>query len=173
MLEFLLDRWGDLFSVIGVVVSAGGLWLAFREARRARCEAVRARSAAKSAEKATIETRNRIGRHLTVVDVERSIAIIRRLEYLQRTENWEAATEQYHALRELITDIIARYPEIDSEIRERLLVARESVRMMDEYAQQQVRRGFGQDVRDYLDQLQDRALRELEDVIADLGGLGE
>ncbi len=45
--------------------------------------------------------------------------------------------------------------------------------MMEEYAERQVRRGFGRDARDYLDQLQNGALRELEDIIADLGGLGE
>ena len=173
MAYFFLEHWGDLLSLVGVLVSAIGLWLAFREARRARRAAQNARAAARAAEKATIETRNRIGRHLTIVDMERSVAIIRRLKYLQGAGRWEAALEQYHALRELITDIIARYPEMGDEIRERMNVTRELVRMMEEYAERQVQRGFGQDARDYLNQLQNRVLRELEDVITDLGGLGE
>lgn len=145
MVEFFLDRWGDLFSVIGVFVSAVGLWLAFREARRARREAQNARSAAIAAEKATIETRNRIGRHLVTIDLQRAVGLIQRLKLLHSANRWDAALEQYQSLRAIISDIIARYPELDTGIRRRLSLARHQIRRMEDLVEDSADQGLETD----------------------------
>ncbi len=123
-MEFFLDHWGSISSFIGVVVSVIGLAWAIREARRAR-------SAAQSAERATIETRNSIGHRLAATDLERAIGLIQRLKFLHREGYWEAALEQYQTLRAIISDIISRYPELEVEVREGLTRARMSLSEME------------------------------------------
>ena len=123
-MEFFLDHWGNIFSVIGVVVSVVGLAWVIREARRAR-------SAAQAAEQATIETRNSIRRHLVATDLERAIGLVQRLKSLHREGRWEVALEHYQTLRAIISDIISRHPELKDEVRERLLQARTSMSEME------------------------------------------
>ena len=127
-MEFLQDHWGDLFSLLGVLVSLIGLMWAVREARGAR-------SAAEAAHRATRETGDRIGRHLVVVDLERSIALIQRLKLLHDTARWEAALEQYQALRVMLSAIIARYPETEPDRRRRLRNDRNLITIMENSVQ--------------------------------------
>ena len=47
----------------------------------------------------------------------------------------EAASEQYQVLRAIISDIIARYPELESELRQRLSLAREQIRRMEDFVE--------------------------------------
>lgn len=130
-MDFFLDHWGNIFSVIGVVVSVVGLSWAILEAHRAR-------SAAQSAERATIETRDSIGRHLVTIDLERAVSLIQRLKLLHNANRWEAALEQYQTLRAIISDIIARYPELNVEVRGRLIEARASISEMENSVEEQI-----------------------------------
>ena len=130
-MDFISDHWGNISSFIGVVVSVVGLAWAIREARRAR-------SAAQSAEQATIETRDSIGRHLVTIDLERAVGLIQRLKLLHRDNHWEAALEQYQALRAMISDIIARYPELQPGIREQLNSSRVALSEMENRVEEHV-----------------------------------
>ena len=123
-MDFLSDHWGNIFSVIGVVVSVVGLAWAILEAQGAK-------SAAQAAEQATIETRDSIGRHLVTIDLERAVSLIQRLKLLHRESRWEGALEQYHPLRAIISDIVSRYPELEVEVREDLTRARTSLSHME------------------------------------------
>ena len=137
-MEFFLDHWGDIFSVIGVVVSMVGLFWAVREAKGAR-------SAASAAEKATIETKDSIGRHLVTIDLQRAVGLIQRLKLLHSANRWDAALEQYQSLRAIISDIIARYPELDTEIRRRLSLARHQIRRMEDLVEDSAGQGLETD----------------------------
>ena len=130
-MDFLSDHWGNISSFIGVVVSVVGLAWAIREARRAR-------KAAQSAERATIETRDSIGRHRVTIDLERAVSLIQRLKLLHNANRWEAALEQYQTLRAIISDIIARYPELNVEVRGRLIEARASISEMGNSVEEQI-----------------------------------
>ncbi len=130
-MEFFSNHWGSLFSVIGVAVSVIGLAWAILEARRAR-------SAAELAERATIETRNRIGRHLAATDLERAVGLIQRLKLLHRERRWEAALEQYQSLRVIISNIAARHPDLNPEIHDLLSSAREEISEMEDHVEMQV-----------------------------------
>ena len=136
MTEFFVEHWGNLASVIGVLVSGGGLAWAICEAKGARSSAEAAEEAAKEA---TDATRNAIGRHLLIIDLERAINIIERLKLLHRNESWEAALENYQTLRAMLSAIIARYPENESEPNERLSKARAGITEMEEYVEERVR----------------------------------
>ncbi len=131
-----MDHWGSVFSVIGVIISVIGLAWAIREAHGAR-------SAARSAERVTIETRNSVRRHLVTIDLQRAIGLIQRLKFLHREGYWEAALEQYQTIRVIISDVIARYPELEVEVRERLTRARMSLSEMENSVEGHMRQRSG------------------------------
>lgn len=123
-MEFIEKHWGDLFSVAGFIFALIGLAYAGFQSKKAR-------SSAEAAENAANETRDSIGRHLLIIDLERAINIIERLKLLHRNESWEAALENYQTLRAMLFAIIARYPENEPELRERLSKATESLSTME------------------------------------------
>ena len=132
-MDFLSNHWGNISSVIGVVVSVVGLAWAIREASRAR-------SAAQSAEQAAIEARNSIGHRLAATDLQRAIGLIQRLKSLHREGYWEAALEQYQSLRAIISNITARRPDLNPEIHQLLASARENISEMEDHVETQVSR---------------------------------
>ncbi len=92
---FFGDNWGSIASVLGVIVSAIGLWWAVQRAGQAR-------DSAKAAEAAVLQS-------LVVTDLERAIALIQRIKLLHRDGKWEASQEHYAPLRRMLTDISERH----------------------------------------------------------------
>ena len=112
VIEFLQNNWGDLFSALGFAASALGLMAAAWAALNAR-----------SAKRAAIEARDRIGRTLTVADVQRAISLIERIKERHAENRWDAAADRYPDLRELLYNIEARLPDEYGEMRAGLLRA--------------------------------------------------
>lgn len=112
VIEFLQNNWGDLFSALGFAASALGLMAAAWAALNAR-----------SAKRAAIEARDRIGRTLTVADVQRAISLIERIKERHAENRWDAAADRYPDLRELLYNIEARLPDEYGEMRRYLLRA--------------------------------------------------
>ena len=135
MMEFWSTTWGDIATVVGIVVSLGGLTWAIREARGAR-------SASQAAEAAASATRDQIARHLQAVDLQRAIGLIQRIKALHDSERWEASREHYQTLRSMLSDIITRCPEDQSDFRAKLATSRTIVRVMEEF----VGRHIGTDI---------------------------
>ena len=117
MMEFWSTGWGDVATVIGIIVSLGAIVWAIKEARGAR-------SASQAAEIAAGETRDQIARHLQTVDLYRAIGLIERIKILHDNDRWEAAREHYQTLRAMLSDVIARCPEDQSDVRDKLATAR-------------------------------------------------
>ena len=111
-MDFLQNNWGDLFSALGFAASALGLMAAAWAALNAR-----------SAKRAAIEARDRIGRTLTVADVQRAISLIERIKEQHAENRWDAAADKYPDLRELLYNIKARLPDEYGEMRAGLLRA--------------------------------------------------
>ena len=137
MIEFLQENWGDLVSVLGVLVSLGGLAWAILEARKAKFAAV---DAAEAADRGAAETRERIARSFGVADLASAIALIQRLKLLHREERWEAALEQYQTLRAMISDILSRYPEWDGRTRTELAESRDQLTIMERHVEGALRK---------------------------------
>ncbi len=133
-MSFLQNHWGDLFSLLGVVVSGFGLFWAIRVAQAAR-------SAAQAAEEGAIEARDRIGRHLLAVDLERAVALIQRLKLLHREGLWEAALEQYQALRAMLSSIVSHHTELDTDRRRRLIEFRGMITLLEQSVEKLSARG--------------------------------
>ena len=115
----------------------GGFIWAIREARGAR-------SASEAAETAASETRCQVAHHLQTVDLQRAIGLIERIKTLHDNELWEASREHYQTLREMLSDVIVRCPENQSDVRDKLATARTIVRHMENF----VRRHAGRAIRE-------------------------
>ncbi len=119
MVEFWSVTWGDIATVVGIIVSLVGLAWAIIVARGAR-------SAAR-------ETRDQIAHHLQTVDLQRAIALIEQVKTLHDNDRWEASTEHYQTLRAMLSDVIARSPEDQSDVRAKLATARTIVRDIENF----------------------------------------
>ena len=132
-MEFWSSAWGDVATLVGILVSLCGLTWAIVEARGAR-------SASEAAQAAASETRDQIARHLQTVDLQRAIGLIQRIKTLHDNDRWEASGEHYQTLREMLSAIIARCPEEQASVREKLATARRTVGDMENLVRQHVSR---------------------------------
>lgn len=93
-MDYIVDHWESLVGLLGLVASVGGLLVAFL-----------ARRAAKSAEQAASEAHRTITRTLSLVDVERAVALIRHLKEVHYQRNWDYALWLYQDLRRTLNEI--------------------------------------------------------------------
>ena len=162
LMGYLADNWGSLASVTGVVVSLAGLAWAIIEARGARSASLAARAAAN-------ETRSDIARHLQAVDLQRAIALIQRIKILHGARRWDAALEQYQSLREMLSHIIARCPESQAGIRDRLTDARTAVTDIENLVGGRIGQDIEDSDRSRLNRILNRIQSDLEELASDTG----
>ena len=93
-MDYVIENWGSFVGVAGLVASVTGLIVAFL-----------ARRAAKSAEQAASEAHSAITRTLSLVDVERAVALIRHLKEVHYQRNWDYALWLYQDLRRTLNEI--------------------------------------------------------------------
>lgn len=110
-MDWLADNWGSVISSVGLVATILGLWIVFRRAGQARRAADASRIAAQ-------ETQLAISSVLTIVDLERAIAMVQRLKQLHRDRKWEVSLELYQPLRVMLTNIHSRGTIETQEIRD-------------------------------------------------------
>ena len=102
----LVDWLGLAVGIGGLVASIVGLIFAFL-----------ARRAAKSAETAANEARRALTRTLSLIDVERAVALVSHLKLLHQVGHWNSALELYQYLRRMLSDIYERMPTELDDIR--------------------------------------------------------
>ena len=73
-----------------------------------------------------------MARHIQTVDLQRDIALIERIKNLHDDDRWEAAREHYQTLRAMLSDVIVRCPEGQSDARETLAASRSLVPSMED-----------------------------------------
>ena len=100
-MDWLGDNWGNLISALGLVATVIGLFLVFRRAREAQRSADASKNAAQ-------ETQQAFTSVLTIVDLERAIAMVQRLKRLHFDQKWEVSLELYQPLRVMLTNIDTR-----------------------------------------------------------------
>ncbi len=157
MMEFWSTNWGDIATVVGILVSFGGFIWAIREAQGAK-------SASKAAEKAASETRDQIAKHLQTVDLQRAIGLIERIKTLHDNGRWEPAREHYQTLRAMLSDVIVRCPVDQRDVCDKLATGRAIIREMENT----VRKRPDQDVGD---RARARFVESLNDIQTDLEAL--
>ena len=124
MTEFWFTSWGDVASVLGIAVSLAGLGWAIWEARGARTASMAAEIAAKDA-------RNQMARHLQTVDLQRAIALMEHIKNLHDDNRWDVAREHYQELRAMLSDVIVRCSEEQTDVRQKLTTSRAVVRSVE------------------------------------------
>jgi len=124
-MEYFLDNWGSFVGLLSLIVTIIGFAVAIHRATQARTSAA-------AAEAASHETRDAITRVLTVVDLERAIALIERLKTLHRDNKWDANLGHYQDLRAMLADIDARHPAPTPELHTTLRDAIEQVRVIED-----------------------------------------
>lgn len=83
---------------------------------------------------------------------------------MHQNEQWEGSTELYQSLREMLSDVIARCPESQVDVRGKLVTARTIVRDMENFVRQRVSR----DITD-LDRFQwNQSLNEIQSGLEEL-----
>ena len=162
MVEFWSVTWGDIAAIVGIIVSLGGLGWAIKEARGAR-------SASEAANAAASETRDQIAHHLQTVDLQRAIELIQRIKTLHDNELWEASTEHYQTLRAILSDVIARCPDNQIGVREKLATARTIVSEIENLVRQRFARPISDDDRSSLNQGLNHIQSDLEELASNLG----
>jgi hypothetical protein len=78
----------------------------------------RSRDAVKAAEQAVEKTKATMTQTLTAVDLERASSRILRIRELHRRREWKVAIYQYHDLRQMLSDVRARYPDLSPDQRD-------------------------------------------------------
>ena len=162
MLEFWSLTWGDIATVVGIIVSLGGLSWAIKEARGAR-------SASEAAKSAASETKDQIAHHLQAVDLERAIGLIERIKTLHDNDRWEASREHYQTLRAMLSDVIIRCPEDQSAVREKLATARTIVGDMENFVRRRVSRDIPDRDRSRLNESLNVIQSDLEELASNVG----
>ena len=162
MMDFWSITWGDVGTVIGIVVSVVGLGWAIKVAGGAR-------TASEEAERATLETRDQVARRLQGVDLQRAIGLIGRIKTLHDNERWEGSTELYQTLREMLSDIIVRCPAEQTDIRGNLTTARTIVRDIENLVRPRVGRGIPEREQARLNRSLNDIQSDLEELASNLG----
>ena len=145
-------------SALGLAASVLGLTAAAWAALNAR-----------SARQAAVEARDRIGRSLAAADLERSVALIQRLKLLHRSERWEAALEQYQALRAMLSSILVRHADLKPGERARLVEARALVTYMEQQVDEALADGERAENLTAMNSRLNRIQSDLEDMASAVG----
>lgn len=161
LFQFLGAHWGDIASVVGLILACAGIGWAIKEAKKAR-------SASEAAQCATNATRKRIAGRLRAVDFERALAVVNRLKLLHSHERWQGAIEQYEVLRTMISDILSYHLQTDAARTARLTTARLLVARMERYVEDRIEDGF--DTRDRA--RLSRRLAEVQDALEETAATG-
>ena len=162
MVEFWSTTWGDVATVVGILVSLGGLGWAIKEARGAR-------SASKAAEAAASETRDQIAHHLQAVELQRAIGLVDRIKTLHDNDRWEASKEHYQTLRAMLSDVIVRCPEDQVDVRQKLATARTNVREIENFVRGRDRSPIPKRDRLRLNQTMNDIQSNLEELASNIG----
>ena len=162
MVELWSTTWGDVATVVGILVSLGGLGWAIKEARGAR-------SASKAAEAAASETRDRMAHHLQVVELQRAIGLVDRIKTLHDNNRWEASREHYQTLRAMLSDVIVRCPEDQVDVREKLATARTIVRDIENFVRGRDGSSIPKRDRIRLNQTMNDIQSDLEELASNIG----
>ena len=107
-MDWLGNHWGDLVSILGLVVSVGGFSIAI-------AQIVRSRKAAEAAEHAALETREGLSKNLTIADLVRASERIEELKRLHRENQWALAISRYQDVRLMLRDVRAQHPKLTRE----------------------------------------------------------
>jgi hypothetical protein len=121
----MLGEAGSIASLVGVVVSLGGLGFAILQLLKLRGETRAAMQAAEA-------TRRAVGRDLAIADIGRTYERIQALKGIHRQGVPEEALYRYPEIRKGLIDIRSRYPDLPQSDAETIANAITLLQVMEE-----------------------------------------
>jgi hypothetical protein len=103
--QFLYDHWGDVASVVGVIVSLIGFIITI-------IGVVGSKRAAKRAEDAAVEARAKILWTDTIMELSSAIAVMDEIKRLHRVGAWSQLPDRYSYLKRLLISIRSSNPDL-------------------------------------------------------------
>ncbi len=101
--------------------------------------------------------------------MQRAIGLIERIKTLHDNDRWEASREHYQTLRAMLSDVIARCPEDQSAVREKLATARTIVIGMENFVRPRVSQDIPERDRSRLDESLNAIQSDLEELASNVG----
>ena len=101
--------------------------------------------------------------------MQRAIGLIERVKTLHDNDRWEASREHYQSLRAMLSDVIARCPEDQAGVSEKLATARTIVGDMENFVRRRVSRGFREHDRSRLNRSLNDIQSNLEELASNVG----
>ena len=130
-------------GIAGLFASIIGLFFAYLARRAAKSAEAAATSAEDAANSARIEAQRALSRNLSLVDIERAVALINRLKELHRQGNWRAALSLYQDLRRTLSEIRASIPTELDQFRDAINEAVPQVTTMEDQVSRALQDGTG------------------------------
>lgn len=87
------------------MVSVGGFYFAIKQINKTK-------GSVESAERATTETRNILGRNLTINDLTKASLQLQQVKELHLANDWHRALDRYYDIRTTLADIRSRHPSL-------------------------------------------------------------
>jgi hypothetical protein len=105
MQTFFNEHWGDIASVLGLLVSLVGFYFALVSLAEARRASLKAKDAAVRAEEAANATKDSIFKSDTIANCSLAIGILDEIKILQRKGDWQALPDRYSAVRRILVTL--------------------------------------------------------------------
>lgn len=105
MQAFFNEHWGDVASVLGLLVSIFGFWFALVSLRESREASLNAKDAANRAEEAARATRDSIFKSDIIANCSQAIGILDEIKILQRKGDWATLPDRYSTVRRILVTL--------------------------------------------------------------------
>ena len=115
-----IDLIGDVASVVGLLVTVGGFWLALRQIRKSRSASEQAREAAES-------VRGQILKMNAIQDINAATKAFEEIRRLHRFKAWDALPDRYTSLKQQLIAIKGRTPNLSDTQKEQIQAAIQQV----------------------------------------------
>ncbi|MDA1312706.1 MAG: hypothetical protein O2968_05160 [Acidobacteria bacterium] len=99
---------GSPLGLLGLALSAIGVFLAVRTLRKTR-------SAAEAAVRAVVDLRDSLGKVDRIASCTAALALVSEIKRLQRSSNWDSLPDRYSDLRQSLVQIRGAKPSLSSE----------------------------------------------------------
>jgi hypothetical protein len=100
-----IDLIGDVASIVGLLVTVGGFWLALRQIRKSRSASEQARDVAES-------VRGQILQMNAIQEINAASKAFEEIRRLHKWKSWDALPDRYTALKQLLISIKERTPNL-------------------------------------------------------------
>lgn len=112
---FISAQYGNIASVLGLVISVAGFFLTLREVRRAR-------TASEQAQEIAREALNRVSFRLFFTQLASSVRLVQELREACRQKQWARAIDRCEQLRVILAELVENQ-RLDSKERDFIVLA--------------------------------------------------